>query len=148
MSMHLEGPWLNSNSNRKAKNRKLTEREELELALYNKKRKKEGLPPVTSFAAEKVEKKSFRTSKIPDYKRGYSMREGAGDLLKAPSVKDTHIGAVSTKSVMDPMYWKGEDPKVIEQTIAKSKRIAIAYNKGGYQYVTDGTDPTTIGKKQ
>lgn len=148
MSFHLEGPWLNSNSARKAKPRKMTEREELELALYNKKRKKEGLPPVTSFVAEKVENKSFHKSKIPNYKQAYSMREGAADLLNAPSVKDNHKGAVSTKSVMDPMYWKGEDPKVIEQTIAKSKRIAIAYNKGSYQYVTDDTDPTTIGKKQ
>lgn len=30
---------------------------------------------------------------------------------------------------------------------AKKNRIAPAYNKGAYQYITDGTDPKELGKK-
>jgi hypothetical protein len=33
------------------------------------------------------------------------------------------------------------------EIISKSKRISIAYSKGSYQYITDGTDLKTIGKK-
>lgn len=33
------------------------------------------------------------------------------------------------------------------EIISKSKRISIAYSKGSYQYITEGTDLKTIGKK-
>jgi len=29
----------------------------------------------------------------------------------------------------------------------KSKRVAIAYNKGAYMYITPGQDPKSIGRK-
>lgn len=48
---------------------------------------------------------------------------------------------------MDPVQLAKESPEVQEAIIAKSKRIAIAYSKGAYQYVTDETDAKTIGKK-
>lgn len=34
-----------------------------------------------------------------------------------------------------------------DAVIAKSKRIGIAFSKGGYQYITEGTDLKTLGKK-
>lgn len=34
-----------------------------------------------------------------------------------------------------------------EAVMAKSKRIGIAFSKGGYQYITEGTDLKTLGKK-
>jgi len=34
-----------------------------------------------------------------------------------------------------------------EQAVAKSKRVGLNYNKGQYQYITDGTDLRTLGKK-
>ncbi len=37
--------------------------------------------------------------------------------------------------------------KAREQAIAKSKRISPLYSKGPYQYITDGEDLTTVGKK-
>ena len=48
-------------------------------------------------------------------------------------------------SVMDPRELERESKEVREEIIAKSKRIAIAFNKGAYQYVTEGTDPKTLG---
>jgi len=34
-----------------------------------------------------------------------------------------------------------------EEVEAKKKRIAPLYNKGAYQYLTEGTDPKDIGRK-
>lgn len=77
----------------------------------------------------------------------YSWRRGA-------DVNDIHSleGAVvptgcTTKSVMDPVTLAKESPKTRAAIVAKSKRIAIAYNKGAYQYVTDETDPTGLGSR-
>jgi predicted nucleic acid-binding Zn-ribbon protein len=33
-----------------------------------------------------------------------------------------------------------------KQTRAKSKRLAPIFNKGSYQYITEGTDPKTLGR--
>jgi hypothetical protein len=46
---------------------------------------------------------------------------------------------------MDPVALAKESPETQAAIIAKSKRIAIAYNKGAYQYVTDETDPKSLG---
>ena len=40
------------------------------------------------------------------------------------------------------------DKKAASETTAKSKRVALAFNKGAYQYITPGTDLTSIGKKK
>ena len=48
--------------------------------------------------------------------------------------------------VMDNI--KNETPEVQEAIIAKSKRIAPAFSKGAYQYITPGTDLSDIGKKK
>ena len=40
----------------------------------------------------------------------------------------------------------GKKEAVIEAR-RKSKKVGILYNKGNYQYISDGTDLTTIGKK-
>lgn len=145
--MHIDGLWLSNNNTRKQKSKKLTKTEELELAIYNKQRKKSRLPEISNFNAEKIERSTFNMAKIPNYSKIAPIRDGLEWQKTAKSIKDTHKGAISTKSMMDPMYWKNEDPKIIEQTIAKSKRVAIAVNKSGYQYITDGMDPTTFGKK-
>jgi len=39
------------------------------------------------------------------------------------------------------------DSVAYEQAIEKSKRVGPLYNKGGLQYITDGEDLTTLGKK-
>jgi hypothetical protein len=48
---------------------------------------------------------------------------------------------------MDQAKLAKESPEVRDAIIAKSKRIAIAYSKGAYQYVSDETDAKTIGRK-
>jgi len=38
----------------------------------------------------------------------------------------------------------GESEAKVESDI-KSRRVAIAYDKGGYQYIADGDDPKDFG---
>lgn len=64
------------------------------------------------------------------------------------SVDSGHTGAVYTKSMMDPLQWRGESQEEIDKIVAKSKRLAPAYSKGAVQYVSDGTDPSDLGKKK
>jgi hypothetical protein len=48
---------------------------------------------------------------------------------------------------MDRTSLDKEPEHVREQIIAKSKRIALMYNKGAYQYISDEIDITTIGTR-
>jgi hypothetical protein len=72
------------------------------------------------------------------------LRPGSEVASTLPSLQHTSCWT-SRSSVMDPMSLAKETPEIQDAIIAKSKRIAIAYNKGAYQYVTDGTDPKTLG---
>lgn len=77
----------------------------------------------------------------------YSWRRGA-EVSKIPSLNgEVPVGAVTTKSVMDPLELQKESPEVRDAILAKSRRVAITYNKGAYQYVTDETDPKSLGSR-
>lgn len=39
------------------------------------------------------------------------------------------------------------EAKAQEEISKKKRRVAILFNKGGYQYITDETDLTTLGRK-
>jgi hypothetical protein len=68
-------------------------------------------------------------------------------VAKIPSLMTATTFIPSRKSMTDPMTLAKEKPEVRDAIIAKSKRIAIAYSKGAYQYVTDEADAKTIGRK-
>lgn len=57
-------------------------------------------------------------------------------------------GAMAKTSIMDPFNLRKESEEVQEAIIAKSKRIASLYNKGGIQYMTEETDLTTLGSSE
>lgn len=42
---------------------------------------------------------------------------------------------------------RNESPETRKEIMRKAARTAPAYNKGGYQYIGDGADLTTLGKK-
>lgn len=65
-------------------------------------------------------------------------------VMQAKSL-ETNACFTARQSMTDAATLAKEPEHVREAIIAKSKRIAIAYNKGAYQYVTDDTDPKTIG---
>jgi hypothetical protein len=55
------------------------------------------------------------------------------------------------KRSIDDYKWRRDEPKESRETIAeierKKKRIAPAYNKGPFMYITDDMDPATLGRK-
>ena len=54
------------------------------------------------------------------------------------------------KRSVDDYKWKRdreESAATIAEIERKKTRVAPAYNKGAVQYLTDGTDPATIGRK-
>jgi hypothetical protein len=54
------------------------------------------------------------------------------------------------KRSIDDYKWKTgvvESAEVIAETERKKKKIAPICNKGSYQYITDGADISTLGKK-
>jgi len=72
---------------------------------------------------------------------------GRAELRAIRSVETGSVGVLPVRSVMDPRRWEGESAETIREIRAKSTRVAPAFNKGGYVYLTEETDPTTIGRK-
>ena len=105
-----------------------------------KKRKVKGVVAKKLDLSKYVDKKSTYT---PSYS-GRPPRPGSEIVMQAESL-NTNASFTTKHSVMDAAMLAKEPEHVREAIIAKSKRIAIAYNKGAYQYVTDETDPKTIG---
>lgn len=143
MSMHL-AKGLSTSSTKKHKI-KMTKKKELDLALYNLQRKKAGLPKLTTMAAPKYD--MSKTAK--EYKPNRNLenaRPGALDYQKCTSIPDT-VAMAPVTSIMDPRSLAKETEGVRNAILDKSRRIAPAYNKGAHQYITNDTDPTTIGRK-
>lgn len=105
-----------------------------------KKRKLRGVIAKKFDASKYTDKKSVYT---PTYS-GRPPRPGSETVMQAESLQ-TNACFTSRVSMTDAAVLAKEPEHIREAIIAKSKRIAIAYNKGAYQYVTDGTDPKTIG---
>jgi hypothetical protein len=60
---------------------------------------------------------------------------------------DSGTGIAAKRSIMDPMVLQREKPEVVEAIKQKAMRTAPLFNKGGLQYISDGEDLTSIGKK-
>ena len=76
-----------------------------------------------------------------------ALRPGSEVALNLPSHVTTKQFLPSRNSVMDAAQLAKEAPEVREAIIAKSKRLAPAYNKGAYQYVCDEAEIQTLGRK-
>jgi hypothetical protein len=68
------------------------------------------------------------------------------DPKQYKSVKSTGYIAVRN-SKTDLHYLEKESPEVRKAILEKSKRLAPAYSKGAYQYVSDDAEITTLGRK-
>jgi hypothetical protein len=101
---------------------------------------------VRGIVAKKLDISKYTNKKsvyIPSY-TGRPPRPSSEAVMQAESLQ-TNACFTTRQSMMDAAVLAKEPEHVREAIIAKSKRIAIAYNKGAYQYVTDETDPKTIG---
>lgn len=83
-----------------------------------------------------------------------SWRSQYSDSLKVdrPSTQYESAGmsgsasSCANRSIMANLHKETE--KVREEILRKASRTAPLYNKGGYQYITDGTDLSDVGKKK
>jgi hypothetical protein len=55
------------------------------------------------------------------------------------------MNTATKRDVMTNLY--KESPEVQRAILEKASRVGIAYNKGGYQLITPGEDPKTLGRK-
>lgn len=92
-------------------------------------------------SGKKLDKKFTPLQPSSVYRRGYE------ETKAIPSYDSGKPVVLGVKSIMDPFNLQKESEEVQEAIIAKSKRVAIAYNKGGIQYITDDADPKDFGKK-
>jgi hypothetical protein len=73
------------------------------------------------------------------------------------TVENTNVAPLSDaipangyKRSVDDWKWKRdrvESAETVKEIERKKTRIAPLWNKGSTQYITDGADPTTIGRK-
>jgi len=73
------------------------------------------------------------------------------------TVENTNVAPLSNaipangyKRSVDDWKWKRdrvESVETVKEIERKKTRIAPAFNKGANQYITEGTDPTTLGRK-
>jgi len=122
--------------------RKLPKQQREEYAAWCK---THGLDPVTGKPIQKA-KPIPRVTKHASVNPLFKARMAASRSIS--SVDSGITGAVASRSMMDPIRWRGEDEKVVEEIVAKSKRLAPAYSKGAVQYITDGMDPSDLGRKK
>jgi hypothetical protein len=61
----------------------------------------------------------------------------------APSISVTEEGIF----LEEGHDWAAREQAAQEEIERKKKRTAPLYNKGGYQYISDDTDLTTVGRK-
>ena len=124
-------------NNTKSKKKKLNKQQKLLLNDYNEWRTSNGMSSVSSLKTEKYK------SKFVDYKPNKTTYR----KQEVKSVIQDGFAACSKNSIMDRMNLDKEPEHVKQEILAKSKRIAQMYNKGGYQYITDDVDITTIGTR-
>lgn len=129
VTMHLVGPYLTtSRYNGKTK---LNAKQKRALEEHEEWMRKKGIGTKT-----KTEKRSANPNSIPDY------REGS----RASVPLSNKLGNGYQTGVMVNLH--KESPETQKEILAKAKRLAPAYSKGAYQYITPGSDVVDLGKKR
>jgi hypothetical protein len=120
------------------KKSKMTKADKAKLNEYNDWRSRNKLPRVATLKAETYSRKFKEYKpKATEYRTTEHIK----------SIESTDIAVCGRNSIMDPINLNREPEHVREAILAKSKRIAQMYNKGGYQYITDDIDVKTIGTR-
>jgi len=100
---------------------------------------------VRGVIATKYDAKKYMDSKSVYAPRDHRPRRPGSEVVMQAKSLVTTACFTARQSMTDAATLAKESKHVQDEIIAKSKRIAIAYNKGAYQYITDETDLKTIG---
>lgn len=80
-------------------------------------------------------------------KSNWRMEEDKTLKVKSLDTTDSFTLAVRAKKTYQDTAMNAREEIAQRLLAAKKNRIAPAYNKGAYQYITDGADPKELGKK-
>lgn len=105
-----------------------------------KKRRVKQNAPLAASKLSQRQLEMLTTSTFPSY------HHRSSDMAIPSHTTNTPFVPMRT-GVMDPANLAKESPEVQAAIVAKSMRLAPAYNKGAVQYITDGEDLTTLGRK-
>ena len=125
-------------SSSKKKKKKLTKDDKKLLTDYNSWRLENNLPLVDTLKTKKMSKK------FTEYAPRVVHKNSTAHI---PSLESNEPAICARTSIMDRINLDKESESVKEQILTKSKRIAQMYSKGGYQYIPDEIDITTIGTR-
>lgn len=131
MSMHLEKAFISTtNYGGKGKRKPNTAAQRKADAEHDAWLRKRGLHP-----DQRRDKQIKSTATIPNYREGITSKiplsNAVGNGYKSGVIQNLHK----------------EAPQVQKEILAKASRCMPLYNKGGYQYATDGTDMKMVGSK-
>lgn len=135
--MHLVGPYMtttkNSGKGKKKPNTAAQRKADAEHAAWLRKR---GLHPDQKPLRDAVLKnKGVSINRVPDYKADRRdvapVSNGVGNGFRSGIMANLHK----------------EKPETQKAILDKASRCMPLYNKGGYQFATDGTDMKTVGSK-
>lgn len=138
MSMHLVGPYMTTTKyNGKGKKAPNSERERKAKAEHDAWLRKRGLHPDQRPLRDAMMKAkgSEPINRIPDYK------DGKRDVAPLSN----SVGNGFKSGIMANLH--KEKPETQKAILDKASRCMPLYNKGGYQFATDGTDMKTVGSK-
>jgi hypothetical protein len=131
MSMHLERAFITTtNCGSKGKKLANTAAKRKADAEHDAWLRKRGVHP------DQLKTKQIKSvATIPNYREG----------IRSTAPLSNSVGNGFKNGVMENLH--KEAPEVQKAILDKASRCMPLYNKGGYQYMTDGTDPTTVGSK-
>lgn len=74
------------------------------------------------------------------------IHSGAGSVYKAPERNlSNSVGNGFRSSILDQAH--RESDRIKQEIFKKASRVGPLYSKGSLQYITDGMDLSTLGKK-
>lgn len=137
MTMHLEKPFLTTtrygSKGQKVANTAAKRKAESDHDAWLR---KQGVHP-DQLCQRKSNGKALVTS-IPDY--------GVARKDRAQLSNNLAVSGGYRRTIMDNLH--KESPAVQQAILEKASRLAPAYSKGAYQYISPGTDLSDVGKKK
>lgn len=141
MAFHLERPYLNNVGNTKRKPSVTQQRAQ---QAHDEWLRSQGVHP-SQLEARQPNKQPRKLAHVPK------------PSMTGPQCNNGFAAAGAKRSVFDTAWQRTyeDDPEMavretaaLREAEAKSKRVAPAYSKGAYQYITPGENLADIGKKK
>lgn len=133
MTMHMERAYLNNNGSGKGKKSANTAAKRKAIAEHDAWLRTQGLHP-DQLSKRKQNFKVAKPVVTPSSRQS------------VPLSNNLHVTGGFKRSIMN--HLDEETPEIKKAILDKASRLAPAYSKGAYQYISPGTELSDIGKKK